>query len=138
VRCICCSLSLVVVSEGSFSEASARRFFIEESRRRVLSLLEDLHWFTKQHNRQPPGWTFERLAALAEQVGADDATTADLSDCLGAVEDEIRSALSEFSALLAVDEPIPYVVTQGPTTPQEPMPAPKPLRPFLTVLRGGA
>lgn len=124
-----------MVSAGSFSEASARRLFLEESRRRVLALLEDLHWFARQHNRRPPGWTFERLAALAEQVAADDATTADLSDSLGAVEAEIRNALAEFSTMLTIDEPIPYVVTEA--TPQEPIPAPKPLRPFLTVLRGG-
>ena len=124
-----------MVSEGSFSEASARRFFTEEARRRVLSLLEDLHWFARRYNRQPPGWTFERCAALAEQVSSDNATTGELSDSLGAVEEEIRNALDEFS--IDIDAPIPFSVTQPPATPAEPIPAPRLLRPFLTVLRGG-
>ena len=120
-----------MVSEGSFSEASTRRFFIEESRRRVLALLDELRWFTERYRRRPPAWTYERIAALAGQVGADDATTGALSDSIDEVEIEIRRALLEMAALLDIDTPIPFTVTQ------EPIPAPKPLRPFLTVLRGG-
>ena len=126
------------MSWGAYNpEAAGRRVFLEEARRRVLALLEDLHWFTQRHQRRPPAWTFERLAALADQVGGDDATTGDLAESIGVVESEIRNALAEMSALLDVDRPIPYVVTQSTTTPMEPIPAPRPLRPFLTVLRGG-
>lgn len=117
----------IVVSAGSFAEASARRLFLDEARRRVLALLEDLHWFGTQHGRRPPPWCWERLAAIADQVGADDAPSSVLEDTITTVEKEIHNALAE----LDLDRPIAYTVVA------EPLPAPRPLRPFLTVLRGG-
>lgn len=115
-----------MVSAGSYAEASARRLFLDEARRRVVALLEDLHWFGRCHGQRPPPWCWERLAAMADMVGADDSPSAVLADTLAAVEAEIRNALVE----LDVDRPIAYAVV-------EPLPAPKPLRPILTVLRGG-
>lgn len=116
----------IVVSAGSFGEASARRLFLDEARRRVLSLLEDLRWFGQRHGRRPPAWCWERVAALADLVGNDDVPSSVLADTLAAVEAEQRNALAE----LDIDRPIAYSVV-------EPLPAPKRLRPVLTVLRGG-
>lgn len=117
------------MSAGSFAEASARRLFQDESRRRVLALLEELHWFGRHHRRRPPSWCWERVAALAEQVSSDDVPSGAMADAIALVETEIRDALAELE-LDDVDRPIPFVVV-------EPLPAPRPLRPFLKVLRGG-
>jgi hypothetical protein len=122
----CDKVLAVVVSAGSFAEASARRLFLDEARRRVLSLLEDLHWFGQQHGQESPPWCVERLTAIAHQIQSDDVPSAVLADTIAAVELEIRNALVELDA----DRPIAYVVV-------EPLPAPKSLRPVLTVLRGG-
>lgn len=116
----------IVVSAGSFAESSARRLFLDETRRRVVALLEELYFFGRRHGQHPPAWCWERVAAVADLVGADDVPSSVLSDTLGAIEGEIRNALAE----LDVDRPISYVVV-------EPLPAPRPLRPILTLLRGG-
>lgn len=121
---------------GQFSEeADTRRIFLDEARRRVLSLLQDLHDWTQRHLRPPPPWTFERVAALADQVVANDVTTSELADTLEGVESEISNALVELAAVLEVDQPIPFNVTRP--SPLEPLPAPRALRPFLLVIRGG-
>ena len=122
---------------GSFSEeASARRLFMDEARWRVFSLVEDLYCFADRYRAWPPAWTFERVAALASQIECDDVAASVIDDSLTAVAAEIRNALIDLAATIEATQPIPYRVTQPPTTPNEPIP-PKTLRQFLSVVRGG-
>lgn len=113
-------------------ESKARRLFLDEAQRRVLSLLCDLHSFVERFGVTPPAWAWVRLAALGEHVTDDAAelATGPLEEAIAAVEREIRSALEELASSLEVDQPIPYRVL-------EPLPPPPRLRPYLAVVRGG-
>lgn len=106
--------------------------FLDEARRRVLSLLCDLRAFVDRYGVWPPCWTWVRLAALGEQVIDDGAgvATSSVDEAIAGVEQEIRSALAELASSLEADQPIPYRVL-------EPLPAPPRLRPYLAVVRGG-
>jgi hypothetical protein len=119
-----------VESAGSFDEGNARRLFLDEARRRVLRLLEELHYWKQRHRRSPPPWTYERIAALADQVTGDDIPTSLLDESIAATEADLERTLSEITALI-VETPIPYVPTEPATV------APSPRRHLLTIMRGG-
>jgi hypothetical protein len=117
-----------VVGESDDRETAARRLFLDESRRRVLSLLSDLRRFGEQFGCWPPPWMFERLAAIADKVMTDVEGAAALEDAIAAVEGELRNGLIDLVGTLA-DVPIPYV-------PIDPL-IPDGARQVLKVLRGG-
>jgi hypothetical protein len=109
-----------------------RRRFIREAQARVLNLLEELHQWHTRYRHAPPSWTYERIAALADQVATDDdVPTIRLQEAIEATEHDLERALSEIAAILC-DPPMPYV----PTSPAVLEPPPPPPRRFL-VLRGG-
>jgi hypothetical protein len=108
---------------------AARRLFISEARRRVLSLLADLRAAVDTWGEWPPPWTWVRVAALGEQLADEPATSsAAIDEAISSVEGEIRAALSELLCSLA-DRPIPFRVL-------EPLPPARPLRPYLALVRG--
>lgn len=94
-------------------DTAARRRYLDESRRRVLSLLADLRRFGEQFGFWPPPWMFERLAALGDKVMADVEGAAALEDAIAAVESELHNGLIDLAGTLA-DVPIPYVPIDPP------------------------
>jgi hypothetical protein len=111
------------------------RVFLDESARRVFWCVRDLSRWRELFGTGAPAWCWERVEAIALEL--DDAgrreppPAAALEGMLTAVEDEISNAVAELAA--SGDVPIPYSVV-----PLEPLPAPRALRPALSVLRGGA
>lgn len=106
-------------------ETRARRLFLDEARRRVLSLLCDLHHFGEAFGHLPSPWMFARLAIVGGVVMDDAAPDAAIEDQITAAEGAIRNGLIDLVDALA-DVPIPYVLTDEPEG-----------RQALTVLRGG-
>lgn len=114
-------------------ESETRRLFLDEARRRLLSLLCDLRAFVDRFGVSPPCWTWVRLAAVGAQVIDDEAmvATSAIEEAIAGAELQIHSVLTELASAIEADRPIPYRVVP------EPLPAPPRLRPYLAVVRGG-